>query len=114
MFNKENLSDKALEGLAELDEGFMSPKITTLCDWYKLDGDSGIQFVPCFDVIDKRFDMTKPETFSDLYSGLNVYEVTRITGCGCRLSADGYMDKTDWVVFPTAEEAAQYLIETYL
>ena len=35
-------------------------------------------------------------------------------GIYCRLSADGYMDCTDWHgPFDTVEEAAVYLIDTY-
>ena len=38
----------------------------------------------------------------------------RCTGYGARLSAPGYMDCTDWVVFDTEQEAIDYLAETYL
>jgi hypothetical protein len=34
-------------------------------------------------------------------------------GYGARLSAPGYMDCTDWVVFDTFEEADEYLAEMY-
>ena len=34
-------------------------------------------------------------------------------GYGARLSAPGYLDCTDWVVFDTREEAQQYLNEVY-
>lgn len=32
---------------------------------------------------------------------------------GARLSASGYMDCTDWVIFDTRKEAQEYLDETY-
>lgn len=32
---------------------------------------------------------------------------------GARLSAPGYMDRTDWVIFDTRKEAQEYLDETY-
>jgi hypothetical protein len=41
------------------------------------------------------------------------YSIDIQTGFGARLSAPGYMDKTDWTVFDTEEEAAKYLQETY-
>jgi len=35
-------------------------------------------------------------------------------GYGARLSAPGYLDCTDWVIFDTEQEAIDYLAETYL
>lgn len=32
---------------------------------------------------------------------------------GARLSADGYMDRTDWTIHDTEEEAKEYLEEAY-
>ena len=32
---------------------------------------------------------------------------------GARLSAPGYLDCTEWCVFDTEAEAAQYLLDTY-
>ena len=34
-------------------------------------------------------------------------------GHGARLSAPGYMDCTEWTVFDTEADAAQYLLDTY-
>lgn len=34
-------------------------------------------------------------------------------GWGARMSAPGYMDCTDWAVFPTNEEAKEYLDDYY-
>ena len=34
-------------------------------------------------------------------------------GWGARLSAPGYLDATEWAVFDTKQEAAQYLLEMY-
>ena len=38
--------------------------------------------------------------------------VRTFEGVGCRLSAPGYMDCTEWAVFPTEEEAREYIRET--
>ena len=32
---------------------------------------------------------------------------------GCRLSAPGYLDRTDWSVFDTQQEARDHIQETY-
>ena len=37
----------------------------------------------------------------------------RIEGWGARMSAPGYLDCTEWVVFETVEEAYEYLDEYY-
>lgn len=41
------------------------------------------------------------------------YEVTESWGYGARLSAPGYSDCTDWEVFDSVKEAADYLLNTY-
>jgi hypothetical protein len=40
-------------------------------------------------------------------------DIERVEGHGARLSMPGYMDCTEWTVFDTREEAAQYLLDTY-
>lgn len=43
----------------------------------------------------------------------DIYDITLIDGYGARLSATGYMDCTEWTVFPTAVDAATYLRDFY-
>lgn len=45
--------------------------------------------------------------------GVALDDITTVYGFGARLSAPGYMDCTDWVVFNTEKDAAEYLLETY-
>ena len=40
-------------------------------------------------------------------------ETVELSGYGARLSMPGYMDCIEWSVFDTAQEAAQYLLDTY-
>lgn len=52
--------------------------------------------------------------YSSLYSSKDHIEsVSLRCGFGARLSAPGYLDCTDWVVFDTKEEARDYLRDEY-
>ena len=51
--------------------------------------------------------------FTEVHDANHIESVERITGFGCRLSAPGYMDCTDWTVHKTEKEAEQYLSEMY-
>ena len=98
---------------------FMQEQVTRKMDWYKIDGTMGITFLPmddgpnhilvkaaCGDADELQ------ELFGDFYNG-TVQDVEPVMGYGARLSAPGYMDCTEWAVFDTAEQAAEYLTETY-
>ena len=39
--------------------------------------------------------------------------VTVLRGYGARMSAPGYLDSTEWLVFDTEFEAIEYLLDTY-
>jgi hypothetical protein len=101
---------------------FMQQQVTRKLDWYEIDGNEGITFVPVEDVgkpdldgiedADEREDALK-DFVQDYYAGREIFSVQITTGFGARLSAPGYMDCTDWAVFDTAEEAQAYLDETY-
>ena len=41
------------------------------------------------------------------------FEILRKKGFGVCLSANGYMDCTEWAVFDTEQEAFDYLVEYY-
>lgn len=49
-----------------------------------------------------------PEEF-----GVDREDVTTVYGFGARLSAPGYLDCTEWSIFDTEKEAAEYLLEVY-
>lgn len=42
-----------------------------------------------------------------------VWDVEIVSGYGARLSEPGYLDCTEWSVFPTAEEAREYMTNMY-
>ena len=83
---------------------FMQPQITNKRNWYAVDGTDGMFF---YDVLDFN-----EEQLKDCYPG-DVVEIEMITGYGARLSAPGYMDCTEWSVFDTELQAAEYLIEMF-
>lgn len=104
---------------------FMQKQITPKQTWIELDGTHGITALPS-DVLSKDElaiaesvagdGNADPEDltthFGEYYEG-TVQSVTVRKGYGARLSAPGYLDCTEWTVFDTAEEAQQYLDETY-
>ena len=83
----------------------MQPEITLKLYWYEVDGDFGTEYFESSFVTAKEA--------RENYFGNDVYSVERIKGHGARLSMPGYMDCTEWSVFDTAEEAAEYLLEMY-
>jgi hypothetical protein len=93
---------------------FMETQVTGLETWYELDGDNGRTFVPADDVPELR--PVGADDCSDeadaarkaagtYYDGRRVYSVREIQGYGVRESAPGYMDCTEWEVYPSESEA---------
>ena len=103
---KDHIEEAIIKELETADElnGFMGWEITNKTDWTEIDGVEGTVWIN--DII------TKEEAERDYYCG-EIYEIRTVNGFGARLSAPGYMDCTDWCVFDTAQEAADYLLETY-
>jgi hypothetical protein len=104
---------------------FMKPEIIEDY-WWEVETSNGTEFVPGGLIRDECvklgefYDRDNCEWFDDVANELATYceskdieEFRLIKGWGARLSAPGYMDRTDWSVFDTREEAADYLRETY-
>lgn len=99
---------------------FMQRQITEKQTWLELDGPHGIISIPYpsdqFDVEGTKAELDKEtpdlSIFSDAYPG-EIWAASVIEGFGCRLSAPGYMDCTEWAVFQTEQECLEYLDETY-
>ncbi|MCP3885122.1 MAG: hypothetical protein GY700_06540 [Propionibacteriaceae bacterium] len=72
----------------------MTWEITELTDWIVADVDGDEYYV------------------ESGYADDHIVVDTR-TGYGARLSKPGYLDCTEWAVFDTQREAAEYLLETY-
>ena len=96
---------------------FMEPQITKKQSWVNIDGNKGGLSVPldCWEGFD---DDGKPANTvevctEDCCYNAGEYTVEIVEGFGARLSAPGYMDCTEWVVFDTEENARAYLVSTY-
>lgn len=76
-------------------------------DWYECETNNGTCYVPS-DLCEGT-----PEGVLMYCEAREVYEVMPRKGFGARLSAPGYMDRTEWSVFDTEEEAEAYLEEMY-
>ena len=92
---------------------FMQSQVTEKQRWLAIDGNQGIFNVPMVD-IDRNFLIWNYESqFNYLrayYPGKpEKYEIVK--GYGVRLSAPGYLDCTDWDVYPTLEQAKQSALE---
>ena len=86
--------------------GFMQPQIR-FDRWYKIEAD-GVWFVPAADVGPVK----SIDDLRDYCEGkVEGYEI--VEGWGARLSAPGYLDRTDWCVLGSREEAEAYLREMY-
>jgi hypothetical protein len=98
---------------------FMEPEVT-YGDWYEVTTD-GIDFIPV-DVVSKADGLTIGQfatehdpawdTIAELvrpYVNGTPTCIRRLSGFGARLSAPGYLDCTEWSVFPTEQEARDYL-----
>jgi hypothetical protein len=99
---------------------FMEKQITGKTQWLEIDGSEGITFVTAGSLEDSGLKVGEStdddevmDRYSDYYGGSEIHSVSLIEGFGARLSAQGYMDCTDWTVFSTSEEAQSYLEETY-
>lgn len=79
---------------------------------YRILQSLGVEEGVVYDVDSPQWDHVLPrirEFFMD-----DPYSVELVDGWGARMSAPGYMDCTDWCVFPTKEEAEEYLKDYYL
>lgn len=83
----------------------MKPQITSKQNWWKIDGSNGTEYFPC-----EYFGRSDA---LEAYGVCDADTVEEVSGYGCRLSMPGYLDCTDWIVFPTVAEAAQSLLDMF-
>lgn len=115
--------------LESMDDGaFMPSNITGKQAWFEVDTDDGTDWI----AVDMVGDLSRLSNVGDIVSfdddgdvdairdALRDYvrseiinTVERIEGFGACLSAPGYMDCTDTVVFKTEHDAIVHLVETY-
>lgn len=97
---------------------FMQRQVSELQFWYELDGPMGVEFIPqslvgTFDCESLETPCDTPEPFKLYTENSKVWSIELRQGYGARLSAPGYMDRTEWCVFDSVAEAETYLEETY-
>lgn len=103
---------------------FMEKQITSKQDWVKVETSAGVEFLPVAELglyvrsTNGAYQLSESE-LAKYHNMLAPYcegipeEWETISGYGARMSAPGYMDCTEWVVFDTVEEAESYLAENY-
>ena len=98
---------------------FMQQQVTHKQRWIRAETSQGTDFLPTDlvgDLMNSGYSDESDEadraTLQQYCEG-TVESWESLLGYGARLSAPGYMDCTEWVVFDTAEEAEAYLDETY-
>lgn len=90
---------------------YLKPQIVK-AKFYEIETTEGTEWVP-FEAVGEIETNLSPESS---YHPLHLYTLNQIIsykiveGFGTRLSANGYLDCTRWVVFPTKEEAKEELI----
>jgi len=112
---------------------FMEPQITDRREWLVIDGPQGSEYLDLDDIdpgaahsLVRAVELHDPQSpedrvalsesfpeLKDYFRNDKVWEAEIITGYGARLSASGYLDRTEWVVFDTPEEAEAFLEEMY-
>lgn len=83
-------------------DDFMKPQITSFSQWLKSDTINGTDYFP--------MDGMNFDAAVDMYE-VDADECEVVSGYGARLSANGYLDCTEWSVFDSPDEAAQYLLD---
>jgi hypothetical protein len=102
----------ALESLsAAFADSFMKPQITHE-SFYRVETSDGTETVP-FDAAGAVLCNADLQAYCEGDVDEPGDRPTLQTAFLARLSAPGYMDCTDWASFESAEEAAQYLLDTY-
>lgn len=84
---------------------------------YEVETNIGTEFIDYIELSDEelaRIAVTgRPESLQDNTEGSEIYNVENVRGYDAYMSAPGYADRTEHCVFPTIEEAAQYLLDYY-
>ena len=105
---------------------FMEKEVTIKSNWIMVDGDMGTEYIED-DLIKHSLKLNEsltPESdqFDDIVEAISdyienrpgrIYTIELISGYGARLSAPGYMDRTEWSVHDTEAEAIDYLDNMY-
>jgi hypothetical protein len=100
---------------------FMQHQVTERQQWLQVETRQGTVYLPCNELGLHFADATGEDdavldahiaTVQQYCEG-SVISWSTITGYGARTSAPGYLDCTEWAVYPTAAQAQAYLDEYY-
>jgi len=83
---------------------FMQPQVE-FGRWWEYETYEGTNWLPA--------DLFTRKQITDNFTIGELDYIIEVEGWGARLSAPGYLDCTDWVVFPTEKQAREYLVEMY-
>lgn len=100
---------------------FMERQVTKKMWWWEVEGNDCNEWIPAYlvgDISKEEIEQAIesqviPAQLQDYCENRKCFALSLTKGYGARLSAPGYMDKTDWCVFNTEQEAWGYLEETY-
>jgi hypothetical protein len=118
---------------------FMEHQITDKQYWYEVDGPQGTEYIPadvvgCMTTVGNTVRVSTveelrmidgelpdsdncrypvPSALADYCENKEAWRIDLIQGYGARISAPGYMDRTEWSVFDTPEKAQEYLDKYY-
>lgn len=98
---------------------FMQPQITAYQSWWMVEtAHEGTIFLPAEDFSrqELRAEYSHPaQRGVGRRPSLPAFTptITKVQGFGCRMSAPGYMDSTEWSVFETEAEAEKHLDEEF-
>jgi hypothetical protein len=113
MAHTHSTNPDTIEGLARLDEQFLSPSIEFGDCWEVSANHGETHYVPA----DVESDPSKLAQYVDgaidFDENNDPIATLRQNVYMAKLSANGYMDQTDLAVFDTLAEAEDYLVETY-
>lgn len=90
--------------------GFMSGQVV-FGDWFVVETKNGTEIVDA-DLFTHPETVVKAQLVDFCEGDIESFELKR-QKYGARLSANGFMDRTDWTIHDSAEEAVKYLEETY-
>lgn len=81
-------------------------------EWFEVDGDNGTEWIPASLAPDVTIDFAdRVKSLRDYVQSREIYSVERCEGWGCRMSAPGYCDCTEWTVQDSEQQAWDYLWE---
>lgn len=87
----------------------MTAELTSKLDWFAIDGDNGITYLPADLLPSSAIDAMNNGDYTMFrpyyYDGQEIHSVTILQGYGVRSTMPGYLDCTDWTVYSSLVDA---------